>query len=144
VIDDEYERLVDRAVLLQKQLCIAGNGSIPESRPTGALFASDWDEAQRLGAEWMKRDSTLVQELTIAERVEADERKAEWAELDAQLPNWEKGYPSQQDMQIRERISKSHRDKIANLEIARQNAKAKALRLLLDLGRVYSNCGHGW
>jgi hypothetical protein len=51
----EYESLVDRGVELQKELCTAGNGRVPNSRPQGFRLAASWDEMMHIVQELSRR-----------------------------------------------------------------------------------------
>ena len=58
----EYERLVDRGVELEKEMCAYGQGSMPQSAPDDARVAADFQELAHISEEFNQRIKEIAKQ----------------------------------------------------------------------------------
>ncbi|HKV61299.1 MAG TPA: energy transducer TonB [Candidatus Acidoferrum sp.] len=59
----EYERLVNRGVELEKEMCAYGQGSMPQSTPDDARLAADFQELARISEEFSQRIKEIAKQM---------------------------------------------------------------------------------
>ena len=140
----EYESLMDRAVELERELCISGHGHISNDPPRDPRLSADWREFNQIAKELEARRNEQRQAYRNAENALKQLAKQKREELDHEVPDRESTQQlSEWQIASIDKINRKFDTLEQDLKKNFSQEELRILRMYLDIYRLPGACGHG-